>query len=356
MAITQTFDLRPFRPRTSFTRSLAFRTMLLLGLGFTGLGIAIGFGLVVTEFAGLPATDRLTGFIVCAAGFGGSGFAPLLLAVLGGRPWRYLTTLRIGPGGFSLEDSTGKSVSFSWDDPNLTITVRESHVVGGTARSLAAEEVIIMPSFVVGRIGREAATALLEAARRHDLVLGEDSFASTTWDRGWRPTTVVDRSAVAPSFASQFTESERELALPAGDHEIPLPRTFDLSSVTPPIYGSGPAARSNGLREVTVTPNGLDLVDERGKKHHHGWTDEGLRIDMIRRLPSPLDQLRRPNCTWSLQVEPPKVSGFVSGACYGSIVTAARVAGLVEVTHRTLGLSRPPGFWVGETKLRPPRK
>jgi hypothetical protein len=124
--------------------------------------------------------------------------------------------------------------------------------------------------------------------------------------------------------------------------------TFDVATIRPPAYMSVDAARGNELRQVTVSKDGLDLVDASGRYVRQPWAAGSVKIDMGRRLASLVDPLDAPNGAWHLQVGPARMTGYIDGVCYTTIRSAAHAAGLEVVTGRFPGY----GVWVASTEIR----
>ena len=347
---TQQFDLTPFRSRVRFVENPGFRTFLLVGLGFTALGAVLGVPI------GFAAGD-LTWFPIAlgAAAFGGAGWVPMLLA-LAIRPWRYLVSLEIDPESLTLRDSTGKTSKVAWNDPDLSLTILESVApLPARPEEPRGEEILVMPGRIDGMVSPEARRALLDEACLHGMVFGEESFTREGRSRGSAPIPVVARTAARESFGSLYATQTSPGPISATVPRPALPARFDLHGVAAPTYDPQRPSRANGLRELTVTAQGLDLVDAKGQRFERRWSSPKLRVDMGRRLTSPLDRLDRTAATWSLQVGPGGIHGAVDGIAATTIVRAAEAAGLDAVTVRIPGLEARPTFWIADIHLRPPR-
>lgn len=344
------FDLRPYRSRVPFTRQPGFRSFLSVGLGFTAVGVVVG--IVAGALAG---TSDLLSIGVGAAAFGGCGFLPLVLALLA-RPGRYLTQLRLDPIGFSVTTSAGKTVRVAWSDPDLTLTFVAGRVPR-TAGGVVPEEWLVRPAPIDGMVGPEARAALLAAAREHGFLESEESFLMKPRERGLGPARVVARNAAQPSFATAYTEAEVAAPLPAvADDASAGARRFDLSGVAPPVYAPAARAVPNALREITVKDGGVEYTEASGRQGHRGWSDPKLRLELSRRLASPIDPLARASAAWRVTLPNESRSGAVDGRCYAAIVASAERAGLEVTTVRFPGVQRPPRFWLAVTRIRRPER
>ncbi|MCI4361040.1 MAG: hypothetical protein L3J91_04995 [Thermoplasmata archaeon] len=328
-----------------------YQTMLRLGVGFTALGAALGVPVGLLSGAALlwtvPMMAGLNGFC---------GFAPLILVLLQ-RPWRYLVSLEIGPDTLQLRDSVGKASSIRWDDPDLSITILEPFgplpSVGATG---ATEDLLIMPSRVDGGVGPAARAALLDAAAHHGLLRSDESFSVEGRRRGDPNRAVIAHTVARTALGAGFTDPNDapvEAAAHRGWDGHPL--SFDLAHVFPPRYDMAAPAPSNGLRAVTVSPAGLDLVDAKGRGSRCEWRDPKRMRERSRRLTSPLDRIDRPSAVWSLQSGSGRDRGAVDGTAAQAIAAAASSAGLQVVTLRFPGFQRPPTFWIARIIIRPMR-
>ena len=163
------FDLSRFH---SLHRLQGFRFIELpveVFAGFSAFGVALGWAL----------TGAVSGWIfwtlvgICSA----SGFYPLGVVLLGGRPFRWLRSITLVDLGFRLVDSSNRRLEYRWGDPDLEfkLTQRTWELPRGSSQSWPWW-LGIRQHDCCGFIGGEARDALLDRARLEGLSVYEREF------------------------------------------------------------------------------------------------------------------------------------------------------------------------------------
>lgn len=326
------YDLRPFAAQDRRLNAYAARVWWYMGLGFSGFGIAITLYLGIS----FGFDPWISTFLLVL--FSGVGFGPLLLTQVPDRGWRARVELRLEDRGIALIDSAGRAERLGWNDPAAVVTVREITSSGPSGKTAESGEwMIMMPGSHTAHIGADAREGLIAACRAHGFVLGEDSFdVPNPGDHGRTSATAILRMAALPPPGGAFGSSISQPSDRLHSATSTLPgagATFTAPSEEQDLGSGTPATKSNPIAEVTVTPEGMNVVFRDSRTVAVDWRVPKLRLQLFTILPNPVSALSDA-LSWRVSVRRPSVEGSISPEAYAAVTASARAAGMMTTTIR----------------------